>query len=87
MRRCRVACFQAYSDFSDYCANCTKAANGFENEAFIKHIASYMHSVPQPSRGANNKTLQQLGYQYVFTSLDHSYFLSMHLLAQSLVDP
>eukprot|EP00045_Choanoeca_perplexa_P013128 m.147065 g.147065 ORF g.147065 m.147065 type:complete len:541 (-) comp16248_c0_seq17:36-1658(-) len=40
---------------SDYCTNCSTASNGFENEAFIKHIADTFVSMG----------LQNLGYHYV----------------------
>eukprot|EP00729_Bicosta_minor_P028448 gene28448-18033_t len=49
---------------SDYCAGChaqlgrDENINGFQNEAFIKHITDYMHSAQQPT--ADGKTLQML---------------------------
>lgn len=46
---------------SDYCANCSKDANGFQNEVFIKHIADFIHAAVLPC----GKTFQQLGYHYV----------------------
>lgn len=54
---------------SDYCAGChaqlgrDENINGFQNEAFIKHITDYMHSAQQPT--ADGKTLQMLGYEYI----------------------
>eukprot|EP01060_Flectonema_neradi_P019261 TRINITY_DN2630_c0_g1_i1.p1 TRINITY_DN2630_c0_g1~~TRINITY_DN2630_c0_g1_i1.p1 ORF type:complete len:575 (+),score=87.19 TRINITY_DN2630_c0_g1_i1:47-1726(+) len=46
---------------SDYCVNCSKNANGFQNEVFIKELATYMHTHVLPC----GKTFQQLGYNYV----------------------
>lgn len=56
---------------SDYCTNCSKSSllathgllGGFENEAFIAHIANFMHDTPILSGGG--KTFQQLGFHYI----------------------
>jgi alpha-galactosidase len=48
---------------SDYCTNCTKSANGFQNEAFIEHIADALVSMG----------FQSLGFRYV--NLDASWDL------------
>ena len=56
---------------SDYCAGCSDPSNygasgtlsGFQNEAFVTHIADTLHNMALETSGG--KTLQELGYKYI----------------------